>query len=117
MIQKKYGKSLTITAAILSLLFLSHVKVQAADPPKPKPLPGIQMLLLSDNVPQPPPVPQPNIAFVTSATYVGGKFGDLDAADKECGRLAEAAHVLWAEIYGSYSAKKSNRSPSSTSIN
>jgi hypothetical protein len=93
MIQKKYGKSLTIATAILSLLFLSHVKVQAADPPKPKPLPGIQMLLLSDNAPQPPPVPQPNIAFVTSVTYVGGTFGDLEAADKACGILAEAARL------------------------
>jgi hypothetical protein len=93
MIQKKYGKSLTIATAILSLLFLSHVKIQAADPPKPKPLPGIQMLLLSDNAPQPPPVPQPNIAFVTSSTVDGGFLGSLEAADKICQSLAEAARL------------------------
>jgi len=38
-------------------------------------------------------VPQPNIAFVTSAKYVGGQFGGLDAADKECARLALAARL------------------------
>ncbi len=98
MIQKKYGKSLTIATAILSLLFLSYVKVQAADPPKPKPLPGVQLLLLSDNEPQPPPVPpppvsQPNIAFVTSTTVVGGILGSLKAADNICQSLAEAARL------------------------
>ena len=90
MIQKKYGKSLTIALAMLCLLFLSHVKVQAADQPKPKPLPGIQMLLLSDNAPQPPPLPQPNIAFVTSVKYAGS-LGGLAGADQKCQALATAA--------------------------
>jgi len=90
-IQKKYGKSPTIAIVILSLLGLSHVQVQAADPPKPKPHPGIQMLLLFDDAP--PPVPQANIAFVTSSTVVGGVLGGFKVADNICQSLAEAARL------------------------
>ena len=93
MIHKKHWKLLTIATGVLSLLFLSHFKVQAADPRKPKPRPGIQMLLLSDSAPQPAPVPQPNIVFVTSSTVVGGSLGSLKGADNICQSRAEAARL------------------------
>jgi len=87
--KKKCGKSLTTALAISSLLFLSHIQVQAADQPKPKAIPGIPILLLSEEGPK--PVPQPNIVFITSVTFTGGAFGNLEAADKQCQSLATAA--------------------------
>lgn len=79
------SKSLLIAFAVLALLFLTPLHVLAQD--YSKPLPGIQLLLLSE---EPAPQPTPNIVFVTSLTY-DGNLGGLAGADQVCQARATAA--------------------------
>lgn len=89
--RKTCGKFLALATAVLILLFPGRMKAMAGDTFEEKPVPAVQMLLLSVDAPRPGP---PNIAFVTSLTYDGNLAtlkGGLAGADKKCDILATAA--------------------------
>jgi hypothetical protein len=80
-----YQRSVIIAFVVLGLLFLFQSKAFCQNPSKP--LPGLPLLLLSE---EPAPQPAPNIVFVSSLTY-NGNLGGLAGADQKCQSLATAA--------------------------
>mgnify|MGYP003588965011 CR=1 FL=1 len=78
-----YRKPLTIALAVFSLLFLRHMQVQAADAPKPKPTPAVQMFLLSQEANTP-------ISYSAVIGVSAVPIPRSDACGRSDGRLCES---------------------------